>query len=433
MRWISLPCSALLFLASPRAVHGQTLTQVENKLAESINAAANDQVASLQKVVDIDSGTLNAAGVREVGRYFETELQALGFRTRWVSMPDAMHRAGHLVAERTGPAGRGKRVLLLGHLDTVFEGQGHRFQRAGDHAKGAGTMDMKGGDIVILYALKALQQAKLLDGATVRVILTGDEENIGLPTTVARRDVVETARQSDVVLSFEPDSGKTVIGRRGLSTWLLQISGVQGHSALVLRAKGGAGAIYEASRILDEIRRAYTGHPTITINPGLILGGTEVSYDETRGAGTASGKFNIVAPSVSVRGDLRFLSDAERDGAKARLREIAAANLPKTTARIDFEEMAPGWPASAANQSLLSEVGEISRALGMGQVEAEDPVNRGFGDINFIGSSLGGIDGLGPRGDGFHSPDETIDLNSLGKATSRAAVLIYRLTHPPRS
>jgi len=416
----------------PNAAPAQDLTPVEKKLVEAINAHISDEIAALQTVVDIDSGTLNAAGVREVGRYFEAELQPLGFKTRWASMPEAMHRAGHLIAERVAPKGSKKRVLLIGHLDTVFEGQGHRFERNGDKAKGAGTNDMKGGDIAILFALKALHQAKLLEGATVRVVLTGDEENPGLPTTVSRSDLIQAARQSDVAFSFEPDSGKVVIGRRGLSTWSLQVTGVQGHSATVLRPKGGAGAVYETARILDEFRRIYSVHPSITVNPGLMLGGTGVSYDESRSAGTAAGKFNVVARSATVKGDLRFLSDADRDGAKARMREIAAANLPKTSAQIEFDDMVPGWPATEANRRLLAEVAAVGRALGQGTLEADDPVTRGFGDINFVGG-VASVDGLGVKGEGFHGPDEEIDLRSLGPATSRAAVLIYRMVQPPRS
>ena len=416
----------------PNAAPAQDLTPVEKKLVEAINAHISDEIAALQTVVDIDSGTLNAAGVREVGRYFEAELQPLGFKTRWASMPEAMHRAGHLIAERVAPKGSKKRVLLIGHLDTVFEGQGHRFERNGDKAKGAGTNDMKGGDIAILFALKALHQAKLLEGATVRVVLTGDEENPGLPTTVSRSDLIQAARQSDVAFSFEPDSGKVVIGRRGLSTWSLQVTGVQGHSATVLRPKGGAGAVYETARILDEFRRIYSVHPSITVNPGLMLGGTGVSYDESRSAGTAAGKFNVVARSATVKGDLRFLSDADRDRAKARMREIAAANLPKTSAQIEFDDMVPGWPATEANRRLLAEVAAVGRALGQGTLEADDPVTRGFGDINFVGG-VASVDGLGVKGEGFHGPDEEIDLRSLGPATSRAAVLIYRMVQPPRS
>ena len=430
LRWICRFATIIAFM--PTIAPGEDLTAVEKKLSEAIDARLNEQIAALQKIVDIDSGTLNAAGVREVGRYFETELQALGFRTRWASMPETMHRAGHLIAERVAPKASGKRVLLIGHLDTVFEGKGHRFARSGDTATGAGTNDMKGGDIAILYALKALHQAKLLDGATVRVVLTGDEENPGQPTSASRRDLLEVARQSDVAFSFEPDSGKVVIGRRGLSTWSLQVTGQQGHSASVLKPKGGAGAVYETARILDEFRRIYAVHPSITVNPGLILGGTDVSYDETRSAGNAAGKFNVVARATTVKGDIRFLSDADRDAAKARMREIVAANLPKTGAQIEFDDMVPGWPATEANRKLLAEVAAVSRALGMAPVEADDPVTRGFGDVNFVGD-VPSVDGLGVKGEAFHSPDENVDLRSLAPATSRAAILIYRMIQQPRS
>jgi len=409
----------------PIAAPVEELTSVERALVDAVQARIAEEVSALREVVDIDSGTLNTAGVREVGRYFQGELERLGFRTRWASMPEQVHRAGHLIAERVAPGGRGKRVLLIGHLDTVYEGKGHRFERVGDIARGAGTNDMKGGDIAILYALKALDEARLLDGGTVRVFFTGDEESPGLPTSISRKDLAEVAQQSDVVFSFEPDSGKLVIGRRGLSTWSLQVSGLQGHSATVLRPKGGAGAVYEAARILDEFRRGYSGHPSITVNPGLVLGGTEVSYEQSRSAGNAAGKFNVVARSAMVRGDVRFLNDAEREGAKERMRQIAATNLPKTTAKLDFEDIAPGWPARDSNKALLADVDAVSRALGMGPVEADDPVSRGFGDVNFVGP-VASVDGLGVRGEGFHSPDENIDLSSLGPSTSRAAILVYR-------
>jgi glutamate carboxypeptidase len=415
----------------PGAASDPLLTVAERKLVDAVDARTADEVAALQRLVDIDSATLNTAGVTEVGRYFQGELERLGFRTRWVPMPEAMHRAGHLIAERVAPPGRGKRVLLIGHLDTVFEGQGHHFQRNGNIARGAGTNDMKGGGVVILYALKALHQAGFLEGATVRVVFTGDEENPGLPIGVSRRDLVEVARESDVAFSFEPDLGKAMIGRRGLSTWSLQVTGAEGHSMTVLRPKGGAGAVYETSRILDEVRRAFSGHPSVTVNPGLLLGGTDVSYEEGRSSGSAAGKFNVVARAATVKGDLRYLSGADREEAKARMRQIVGANLPKTAARLEFDDVVPGWPATDVNRRLLNEVVAVNRALGMGPVDADDPVTRGFADVNFIGS-VASVDGLGVKGEGLHTPDEHVDLGSLGPATSRAAVLIYRMCQPAR-
>lgn len=407
------------------------LDRAEQDLVRSVETRLPEEVAFLEKVVNTDSGTFNTAGVEEVARAFQSELDALGFTARWLPLPEAMRRAGHLAAERLAGQTTGRRVLLMGHLDTIFEGRGHRFERAGPVARGAGVADMKGGDVALLFALKALHEAGMLDRAAVRVFLTGDEENPGIPTEVSRRDLVEAARQSDVALSFESDSGKVAIGRRGLSTWSLEVAGMQGHSANVLRPAAGAGAIYEASRILEGFRQAFSGHPTITVNPGIFLGGTDATYDVETSSGTAAGKFNIIARAAIVKGDLRFLSDAEREDARSRMRKIAAANLPGTTARLAFEDLAPGWPASEGNRAILELIDQVSRDLGQGPVEADDPASRGFGDFNFIGSLVSGADGLGVKGNGEHGPGESMDLDSLEPCTARAAVLISRLLHRP--
>jgi glutamate carboxypeptidase len=418
-------------LAAASASRAQDLSPAERKLAQAVEARHGEEMSALEKVVNIDSGTFNTEGVREVGRFFENELRALGFQTRWISMPEAMHRAGHLVAERVSPKPSGKRVLLIGHLDTVFEGQGHRFQRDGDVIRGAGVMDMKGGDVVILFALKALESTGLLKDATVRVFLTGDEENPGLPTSESRRDLVDAARQSDIALSFEPAIGDTIIlGRRGLGAWSLDVTGAQGHGAFVLRPRGGAGAIYEASRILDGFRATFSAG-NVTVNPGLVLGGTDVSYDSTKGTGTSAGKFNVVARTVTVKGDIRALDDAEREAAKARMREIAAASLPKTSAKLEFEDIYPGWPITDGNRSVFKIIDAVGHALGQSPLTVSDPVTRGAGDSNFI-AFLSVADGLGVKGEGFHAPDESIDTSSVGPVTQRAAVVIGRLLHAPK-
>jgi glutamate carboxypeptidase len=406
------------------------LDRVEEGLVRSVEARLPEELAFLETVANIPSGTFNHDGVREVGRRFARELEGLGFSTRWAELPPEMGRAGHLVAERLARGDGGRRLLLLGHLDTVFEGAGHRFERTGDTARGAGVTDMKGGDTALLFALKALEAAGALEGATVRVILTGDEENPALPGAVSRRELALAAKESDAVLSFESDSGKVAIGRRGLTTWSLSVSGQQGHSANVMRPVLGAGAIYETARILDGFRREFSGHPTVTVNAGIVLGGTRVGYDAAASAGSAAGKFNVVPPAALARGDLRFVTDGERDAAKARMTEIAADALPRTVSRVEFEDLAPGWPASDRNRELLRVIDAVSRDLGQGPVEPDDPASRGFGDMNFIGASIAGADGLGVRGWGEHSPQESVDLASLGPATARAAVLIRRLLRP---
>ena len=287
---------------------------------------------------------------------------------------------------------------------------------------------MKGGDVVILYALKALHAAEMLENATVRVFMTGDEENPGLPTSESRRDVVAAAKESDVALSFEPGQGKIVLGRRGLSTWSLDVTGAQGHSASVFH-KGGAGAVYEVARILDGFQRAYSAHPSITLNTGLLLGGTDVAYDAAKSAGTSMGKFNVIAKAATAKGDLRFLSDADREQAKSKMLEIAAASLPKTSATLTFDDTVPGWAVTDGNRKVLIAINATARDLGQSILEADDPAGRGFGDVNFVGPLVAGADGLGVSGDGFHAPDERMDARTLVPATQRAAVLIGRLLH----
>jgi glutamate carboxypeptidase len=425
---------AFILGAAP-ASRAQDLSPAERKLAQAVEARLAEEMSALEKVVNIDSGTFNTEGVREVGRFFEKELQALGFKTRWIPMPEAMHRAGHLCAERVSPMPSGRRVLLLGHMDTVFEGQGHRFQNDGGVIRGAGVMDMKGGDVVLLFALKALESAGLLKGATVRVFLTGDEENPGLPTSESRREIVTIAQESDVALSFEPalaSSAATVLlGRRGLSTWSLDVSATGGHSAFVLRPRSGAGAIYETSRILDGFRAAFSSG-NVTVNPGLFLGGTDVAYDAAKSAGTSTGKYNVVSRSATVKGDLRALEASEREAAKARMREIVAASLPKASAKLEFDDLVPPFPVTEGNRTLMKWVDAAGRALGQPTLAERDPVASGFGDANFVCSVVSVVDGLGVAGDGLHSPNESADPRSVGPMTARAAVAIARLLHSPK-
>jgi glutamate carboxypeptidase len=408
----------------------ERLDASESRVLEAVEASHADAMAFLERVVRIGSGTFRTDGVREVGREFERELDRIGFASRWHEMPEAMRRAGHLEAVRAGDRTKGRRLLLLGHLDTVFEGEEPSFRREGDRVRGPGITDMKGGDVAILFAVRALAACGLLDRGAVTIFLTGDEENPGSPIEIARRDLVEAARRSDVALGFEPDSGRLAIGRRGLSTWTLEVSAASGHSATTLRS-GGAGAAYEAARTLDSFRGLLDGRANVTLNPGLLLAGTSVAHDAAESAGSAAGKFNVIAREARATGDLRFVEPAERAEVQARMREIAAASLPGTVARLEFHDFVPGWPATDASREILGVVDRASRDLGYGPVEADNPGTRGFGDFNFIGSLVPGADGLGVRGRGEHSPDEAMEVASLLSCTARAAVVISRLLRTP--
>jgi glutamate carboxypeptidase len=402
------------------------LSAAEARLRDHVRANHERHVALLERSVNIPSGTQNLSGVRQVGDLFAAELTAMGFDVRWSAMPASMRRAGHLVAERTGT--RGARLLLIGHLDTVFEGEGQRFVREDTIARGAGTSDMKGGDVAMLAALRALHATGGLEGSRIIVVMTGDEESAGSPLDVARRDLIDAARRSDIALAFEGGSaGRASIARRGSSSWTLTTTGRQGHSSRIFSTGSGHGAIYEAARILDGFRRELSGDPTLTFNPGLIAGGTDVGRDSAGTSMTVAGKTNIIAPATTVNGDLRFLRESQKDTIRERMRAIVAQHLPGTSAEIRFRDSYPAMPPTAAGQTLLSRFDAVSRSLGYGPVEGDPPESRGAGDVSFVAPHLVGMDGLGVSGRGSHSPEESVNLNSLRMAAERAAVLMHRL------
>jgi len=402
------------------------LTAVEQKIRDYVRAHEAEQIAFLEKAVNISSGTFNLAGVRQVGRLFAPEFASIGFDTTWVTLPPEVGRAGHFFAERKG--NQGKRLILLGHLDTVFEGDGEKFVRLDTLAAGAGSSDMKGGDVVILYALKALQSVGALRGTRIVVALMGDEEDAGPLDKVSRQPLIELAKRSDAALGFEEDAGKGTVARRGFSGWQLTVSARQAHSSGIFQPGSSYGAIYEAARILNTFRERLSGEQYLTFNPAIIVGGTDVTYDSAKIAGTTAGKDNIIAPKAYARGDLRFISDEQLQKARETMRAIVSEHLPGTTASITFEDGNPAMPPTKGNMALLAVEDSVSRALGQGPVEALDPGRRGGGDISYISQYLDALDGLGVKGMRSHTPDERVDLRSIVPATERAALLIYRLT-----
>ncbi len=421
--------SAGLTFAASVSAQTSRLSAAESRMRDWVRSHHAEQTRYLARVVNIPSGTMNFAGVRRVGDVFRKSLDSLGFTTRWVAQ-DSVHRAGHLVAVRRGRPGTA-RLLLLGHLDTVFEGDEFGWRREGNDsiAHGAGAHDMKGGNVILLYALRAMAAAGELERANVTVVLTGDEEEAGDPHSVSRRDLVDAGRAADVALSFEGGGGKTaVIARRSAGTWRLEVTGRQGHSAGVFRDSAGYGAIYEMARILDGFRTRLVGPPTLTFNPGIVVGGTETTLDSAGFRGTAAGKTNIIAPRAVVQGDLRTLSDAERESARKTMREIVSRSLPGTRATITFDDGYPSMAPTPGNTRILRHYSAASEALGYGAVGPYDPIKRGAGDISFVAPLVpGALDGLGAAGSGDHSPEEVVNLNSLVPQTERAAVLMSRL------
>jgi len=406
------------------------LDPTERAITEAVDARNVDAIALLERIVNLNSGTMNLAGVRAVGDVLRGELDGLGFTTRWVDGA-GFQRAGHLVAEHRGT---GPKLLLIGHLDTVFEPSSpfQRFERLSEtSARGPGVIDMKGGDVIIIHALKALKAAGALDALTITVVFDGDEEHPGDPVAQARRALVDAAAGAAAAIGFEDGSGdphKANTARRGAGFWTLRSTGTPAHSSQIFRDDVGPGAIFEAARVLEAFRVQLAGQQYLTFSPGVALGGTALTLDAPHNQGTAAGKTNVVARDMVVQGDLRTVSPEQLAQVKAAMRDIVARPLPHSSSTIEFDDGYPPMAPTAGNTRLLALYDAVSRDLGMGEVTAVDPIKAGAADVSFVAGLVPmALDGIGLAGRDDHTDRETADLAMLPGLTKRAALLLHRL------
>jgi glutamate carboxypeptidase len=432
-RFLILILSFLSFAASASGLDDE-----EQRMVAWIDAHAEDAIALLEETVNIPSGTMNHDGVRKVGDVMRRELDALGLETEWVELPPELQRAGHLFGRKLD--GSGPKFVLIGHLDTVFEGEDDfdAFVRDGDRATGPGVDDMKGGNVVIVYALKALQAIGALDEIPVVVAYTGDEEKAGRPLSVSRKHLVEAGEWADIGLGFESaisydgaDWG--TIARRSSSNWLLTVEGQRAHSSDIFSDGVGAGAIFEAARILDSFYNEVRGERELTFNAGTIQGGTDVDYDPQQNRGKTFGKTNVVAQKAIVHGGIRAISPEQLERAKIKMRDIVAASLPNTRASIEFDEGYPPMAPTEGNRALLAVMSKVNEDLGRGPMQELDPLRRGAADVSFVAPYTDALAGMGTLGRGGHTPNESVDLTSMPLAIKRAAILIYRLSVADKS
>jgi glutamate carboxypeptidase len=419
--------AAFSLLSAPASA---ALNPAEQAMIQTVDAEQARTTTFLQRIVDQNSGTMNLAGVEAVRRMVEPEFQQLGFKTQWIDMK-AAGRAGHLVARHSGSR-RGKRLLLIAHLDTVFEPDSpfQRWVREGDRAHGPGAGDDKGGIAVIVAALRAMQAARTLKRANITVFLTGDEEDAGSPLSISRRDLIAEGKKADAALDFEDlatENGQDIgsIARRSAGSWTLTVTGRSAHSAGV--GAGNYGAIYELARIIDQFRRELP-EDKLTYNVGLIGGGQRVALDAGRIRLDAAGKTNIIAATAIARGDLRAISQEQIDRVRAKMRAIVAQPLAGTKAEISFDEDSyPPMPPTEGNRALLASLNGVNRDMGLQEMGELDPAKRGAGDISFVAKDVDGLVGLGPASDGSHTPNEVVDIPTIFKQAKRAAILMSRL------
>ncbi|HEX5007579.1 MAG TPA: M20/M25/M40 family metallo-hydrolase [Hyphomonadaceae bacterium] len=393
----------------------------------------------LEKLVNVNSGTMNLPGVTQVGQMMRAELEGLGFTVRWVPM-EKVGRAGHLVATHTGQqSSGGKRMLLIGHLDTVFElaspFQTYKVLSPGV-AQGPGVNDMKGGLVVMVQALRAMKEAGALKDAHITIVLTGDEERVGAPRNVSREELVAAARASDLALEFEGlarDNGVDhgSIARRSSSGWTVRTTARSGHSSAIFGQDAGDGAAYELARIIADFRKELP-EPNLTFNVGLMLSGESVTLDQTDTGGSATGKSNVIPPVGIAEGDMRTLSNEQTERVREKMKAIVARHLNGTHAEIQFTDGYPAMPPTEGSRAILARLNAINKEMGLPVMPELDPLKRGAGDIAYVSHIVDGLIGLGAAGEGSHAPGETVDLKSLPLQAKRAAILMYRLSKEKR-
>lgn len=425
-----------LALSTPASA---ALSRAEQSMIATIDSEQQRTISMLERWVDQNSGTMNKAGVEKVRDMVEPELRQLGFKTEWIDM-SSVGRAGHLVARHPGSR-HGKRLLLIGHLDTVFEPDSP-FQRwivEGDGAHGPGSGDDKGGDAVIVAALRAMQAAGTLKNANITVFLTGDEEDAGRPLAISRRDLINEGKRADVAIDFEDlavsdgpngpmDMGSTA--RRSAGSWTLTVTGRSAHSAGV--GAGDYGAIYDLARIIDQFRRELP-EDKLTYNVGLVGGGQTATLDADKIRLEASGKTNIIAATAVARGDLRAISQDQIERVEAKMRAIVAQPLAGAHADITFDpDIYPPMPPTPGNRSILAELNSVNRDMGLPEMGELDPADRGAGDISFVASEVSGLAGMGPASSGSHTASETVFIPTIFKQAKRAAILMSRLASERR-
>jgi glutamate carboxypeptidase len=426
---------SLFGLSAPAAAK---LTPAETRMIQTVDAEQERTLSMLEQWVNQNSGSLNLDGVTKVGEMLRSELEPLGFKVQWVDMRET-GRAGHIVATHKGN-GKGKHLLLIGHLDTVFEPDSpfQQWERKGDDGIGPGSGDDKGGMAVMIAALRAMQQAGTLKDADIEVVLTGDEEDNGMPIELARRDLVAAGKRADVALDFEglaDQDGKDIgsIARRSSGAWTLTVTARSGHSSGIFSAGSGNGAIYELARIIDAFRTKLP-EDKLTFNVGLVGGGATAKMDEDRIRLEATGKTNIIPETAVARGDLRAISREQIDRVKAKMQAIVAdGRLNGATARLEFDpDEYPPMAPTEGSRAILAKLNVVNADMGLEQMGELDPMKRGAGDISFVAQDVDGLIGLGAASDGDHAPGEKVNIPSIWRQAKRAAILMSRLSREKR-
>jgi glutamate carboxypeptidase len=363
----------------------------------------------LQQLVNIDCGSYTPLGVNRVADFVAAALAELGASVERTSHRPGPGQAalGDLVVGRIN--GTGPRLLLIGHMDTVFEegtAAERPFRTDGDHALGPGVGDMKGGLLAGLHAIAALQAAGVRPNLT---FVANPDEEIGSPFSTSHIKALTATHDVALVLECARANGDIVSARKGIADYEIHLTGRAAHAGV--EPEKGRSAILEASRQVIALHALNGRWPSVTVNAGVIEGGSRP---------------NVVAESCRIELDLRAASVEEFDLAAAEASRIV--NHPTTdgvTAELSRTAHHPPMERTPASARLAALATTIAGELGF---TVRDAATGGASDANTTSAAgLPTLDGLGPIGGDDHSVDEWLDLASVVPRTALVAGLMARI------
>ncbi len=375
-------------------------------LRAGVAAGLDRYLAELEAMVAIDSGSYTRDGVNRVADHVAAALAELGAQVeRHVHQPvgdepplgDVV--VGHL-------AGDGPRILLIGHMDTVFDpgtAAERPYRRVGDRATGPGTSDMKGGLLAGLLAVRALAAADCRPSLT---FIANPDEEIGSPFSTPHIRRLAPAHAAVLVLECARANGDIVSARKGIADLQLTFHGRAAHAGV--EPEKGRNAILAAARAVETLHGLNGRWPSVTVNAGVIGGGTRP---------------NVVAAECRLEIDLRAATATAFDAARAAVDEIAARPaVDGVSAELTQLASHPPMERSDASLRLVTLARTIAGELGFTITDAS---TGGASDANTTAAlGLPTLDGLGPIGGDDHSADEWLDLSSVVPRTTLLAGLI---------
>ena len=402
------------------------LTEQERTLVHWVQSQEATMLHDLETYVNINTGTFNHDGIHKLRDRLEVEFQSMGFETSLqpggeidllTCKPRNMAFADHLLARRAGR--QSTKLFLNGHLDTVFA-KDDEFQnitiKPDGTLKGPGVLDMKGGLVVLTYALKALHHSGRLDDAHITIFLNTDEE---IGSLGSRSFIEELAMKHEVGLIFEGSGDhKLARQRKGLGQARIKVTGRESHAGAAHQK--GVSANLELAHKVIELEGLTDYSKKTTINVGVIQGGE---------------KRNTRPGCAEALVDLRFVDNQEGIRLKSQVEHIA---LTPYTHYPDFPDLPKSevWailhrPAKTIHPSTDTLIAE---AMGLSAVIGEPISGTYFSGGGTDGSltqakGLPTVDSLGLNGGGAHSSREWTTTTSLMARTKLATVLIDRLIH----